>query len=501
MPERLVGAEIPAGCRIDGRPMVRPEHGGTIGEMTLPRRGIHGGSPTESKTFRSEPVKKQSTRRAFLKHMAAGGLAVPFFSPRLTLANPANGKLNHASIGVGGMGGSDLNSFLRHDRFQLIAIADVDKNTLNAVKQRFPDVRAYQDWRELLANEGDRIDSINIATPDHMHAPITMTALNMGKHVYCQKPLCQTVYEARQVGQAAVAKPELVTQMGNQIHSHIAYRMAVQMLRDGAIGKIREFHSWVGAPGGSWPQPVNRPAGEDPVPAHLDWDLWVGVAPMRPYKHDVYAPFKWRGWKDFGGGGLGDFGCHIFDPPFTALQPGAPISVTVEAPHVYDESWPEWEIVRYIFPGNDMTEGKELPVTWYDGGKRPPRELAQLPEGRDLPGAGSLIIGTEGQMVLPHVGGPQLYPQEKFTNYERPRLEHVDHYFSFVDACLGKGKTGSHFGYAGPLSEAVQLGNVANRFPGKTLQWDAKNLKVTNLPEANQYLRREYRKGWEVKGL
>ncbi len=439
---------------------------------------------------------KRSTRRQFMKTGAAA-LAAPLILPRLSLAQSANGKLNHAAIGVGGMGWSDINSIASHTGVRIAAICDVDENSLNRAAEKFPQAKKYRDWRELLAKEAGAIDSVNVTTPDHMHAPIAMTAIAAGKHVYCQKPLTHAVNEARQLTLAARQK-NVVTQMGIQIHADVTYRMAVILIQQGAIGKVREWHSWQG--GTPWPR-GGRPEGSDPVPSTLLWDQWLGVAPVRPYKADVYHPAKWRGWQDFGTGVLGDFACHIFDPVFTAITPGAVLSVAAETAELNSETWPAWNVVRFEMKGSKYTEGATINATWYDG-KQPPAELAQMPEGYNLPRSGSLIIGTEGVMVLPHWAGPQLYPLEKFKGYPRPKdLGHVDHYHQWVDACMGKGQTHAGFDYAGPLTEAVLLATIAVRTQGAKLQWDANAVRFTNSGEANRLIRRRYRSGWQVAGL
>jgi predicted dehydrogenase len=274
--------------------------------------------------------------------------------------------------------------------------------------------------------------------------------------------------------------------------------MAVRMLRDGAIGKVSEIHAWVNT---SFPF-RGRPAGNDPVPDSLDWDRWLGVAPSRPFKEKIYHDFNWRGWQDFGSGSLGDMACHIFDPVFTALEIGAPSSVKAETSSNNHENWPAWQILEYEFPGTKYTVGNTVKGYWYDGGKMPPEQFAPIFESRrELPRGGSLIVGEEGTMFLPHIEAPQLYPLEKFSTYTRPRLEAVDHYLQFVEACRGNGKTTVPFDYAGPLTEAVQLGNIAVRVPDKSLQFDAANLRITNDPAAHQLLRRNYREGWKFEGL
>ena len=295
-------------------------------------------------------------------------------------------------------------------------------------------------------------------------------------------------------------KARVITQMGNQIHSAREYRTVVQLLRAGTIGRIVAVHSWIGNKGNQFTGLKERPAvTKTPTPpATLNWDLWLGPAPERPYVPDVYAPFKWRDWQDFGGGGLGDFGCHILDPVFTALDLTAPVSIRVENTGVNPETWPEAETVSYVFPGTAFTAGATLPVAWYDGGRQPDLALAQMPAGKKLPGGGSLFIGEGGTLVLPHVGMPALYPADKFTDFKIAETPGANHYHAWVDAVLAGTKTSDGFHYAGPLAEAVQLGNVATRLPGKTLEWDAAALKFSNAPEADKLLTKDYRSGYEV---
>ncbi len=402
------------------------------------------------------------------------------------------------------MGWSDLQNLASHDNIEIVALCDVDTARMEKAAAKFPKARRYQDWRELLREEGDRIDSVNVTVPDHMHAPITMAALRAGKHVYCQKPLTHEVTEARAIRDAA-AKAGVVTQMGNQIQSAIEYRMAVRMLQDGAIGKIREIHSWSGA---GFPN-RGRPAGSDPIPKTLDWDKWLGVAPERPYKKDLYHAFNWRGWQDFGGGGLGDFGCHILDVPFKALDLTFPMSVKASVPEEWlhdpasrKENWPDWQVVEYLFPGTKWTAGGSLKVTWTDGNRRPPRELFEYEsDQRRIPGGGSLFIGEDGKLLIPHISGPQLVPYRLNRGIERPDVKGFSHYHAYIDACLGKGETGSHFGYAGPLAEATCLGLVATRLPNELLHWDAEAVAFTNSEEANALARPTYRDGWQMEGL
>ena len=443
-------------------------------------------------------MKKYTTRRTFLKQAAAGA-AVPLILPRLSLANPPSGKVQHAAIGVMGKGRSDLAEINNSGKVDVVALCDIDENNLNTVAQAFPKARLYRDWREMFDKEADKIDSVDIATPDHIHAPAAMTAIRLGKHVYCEKPLTHEVHEARRLTLMA-RKKGVATQMGIQIHSHDFYRTAVTWLKEGAIGKVKEWHSWCAA-SYSTADKV-RPAGEDPIPPNVDWDLWLGVAPYRPYKSDVYHPFKWRCWRDFGGGATGDFGCHIFDPVFTALGIGAPLNITSQVECVSEEVWPAWAIYDYEFPGTELTTGRTIKATWNDGGKKPDKNLSKdLPKDYELPNSGSMLIGEEGTMIIPHVGKPLLFPVEKFKSYPEPELQPLNHYHEFVEACLGNTVAGANFDFAGPLTEAVLVGNIASRFPGKKLEWNAKYMRFPNCVEANKYVRRRYRKGWKVRGL
>jgi hypothetical protein len=439
-------------------------------------------------------------RRSFLKTVAATTLGIQIV-PRHVLGGegqtPPSEKLNLASIGVGGMGGSDIGS-LAEGPIHMVALCDVNEGNRNAAAGRFPGAKTFADWRKLLDQMDKKIDAVSVSTPDHMHAPISMSAINRGKHVYCQKPLTHTIYEARQIA-AAARKAKVVTQMGIQIHSSIEYRMATELIQAGAIGKIKEVHSWSDRP--SWPQGTSRPAGQSAVPKGLDWDHWLGVAPERPYVEGAYAPFAWRGILDFGCGALGDMGCHIIDPPYTALKLTSPDVVWVEGPGCTEDMHPAWEVIHYEFPGTEFTAGKTVPLTWYDGHHMPDESLVPLGKDQHLPGNGSIFLGERGSILLPHVGGPQLLPREEFAGYKRPKLPGHNHYVQWVNACLGKDKTSANFDFAGPLTETVLLGVLAARFPGKKLHWDAANLKVTNLPEANQHVRLTYRKGWEVQGL
>jgi predicted dehydrogenase len=412
------------------------------------------------------------------------------------MARDVNSKLRVAAIGTGNKGGDDLQQVAASPRVEVVALCDVDDSQphLGWAAEQYPKAARYSDYRRLF-DCPQRFDAVTVSTPDHMHAPIALAAMALGKHVFCQKPLTHTVCEARQMRRAA-ARQRVVTQMGNQIQSHRAYRTAAQLLRDGVIGRVREVHSWQAGEMG-WLLTDKRPLGADPVPSSLSWNLWLGVAPPRPYKAELYHPKNWRAWQDFSNGQLGDFGCHILDPIFLGLGLRAPTSVQAEAPALNSDTWAPRSKVAYHFPGSERTADSVLPVTWYDGRRRRPRrrELG-LPDGYQLPGAGSAIIGEAGTMVVPHWDVPRLFPEEKFHDFEMPALEDVNHYTSWVDACLGDGSTTSHFDYAGPLTETVLLGSVAIRFAGERLQWDAAAGRFTNHAAANRWLAKPYRAGW-----
>lgn len=439
---------------------------------------------------------KSFSRREFLRRAALTALAAPFLT-RHALAAPPSQTILHASIGASRQAGSDLQWLARHPNVKLVAIADVDASKSAPMKEKFPEARIYQDWRELLEKER-QLDSLNVSTPDHMHAPIAMAAMQLGKHVYVQKPLAHDIYEVRQLAEFA-RKKNLVTQMGIQIQSGSEYRQAVQLVRAGTIGKIKEVHSWCGK---TWGDPKPLPDRRDVPPPDLNWDLWLGTAAARPFIGDgYYHPQNWRSRLDFGTGTFGDMGCHIFDPVFGSLELTAPISVRSEGPAPNECNWAVNSLIHYVFPGTKFTEGRKFKMTWYDGASRPPQEVLSLITVERLPGTGSIFIGTKGVMLLPHISRPKLFPKEQFEEFQLPKVEDGNHYTQYLETILGRNKTGANFNYAGPLTEAVLLGGVASRFPQTTLEWNSRALKFKNESAANAFLRREYRAGWRVKGL
>ena len=437
-------------------------------------------------------------RRQFLTQSAVAAttlLAMPPFLRAATLQQ----ELHVAAIGVNGMGWSDLSSIGSHAKVKFVGFCDIDKARFDKADAAFPGVPHFADYRQLLADIGDKIDAVIVSTPDHMHAPIAMAAMKLGKHVYCQKPLTHTVWESRQMRLMA-EKKQLTTQMGNQIHSAAEYRLGVKLIQDGTIGKVREVHSWVGVQGRQYCNRTDRPA-DAPVPEGIDWNLWLGAAAERPFAADVYHPFKWRDWQDFGSGALGDFGCHILDPVFTALGIRSPVSIEAQNEGTTSEVWPGPETVTFEFPGTERTVDGTIKLIWRDGGLKPPKELAQMPEGTDLPGAGSIFIGEGGVMILPHVGKPSLYPQSKFANFAMPEVQGTSHWHDWVDAVIAGKKTTDGFEYAGPLSETVQLGNIAARLPGAKLLWNADKMEISGHDKAASMLTKSYRPGFEVEAV
>ncbi|HZN58949.1 MAG TPA: Gfo/Idh/MocA family oxidoreductase [Planctomycetota bacterium] len=443
-------------------------------------------------------MKNRWSRRDFLR-AAAAGVAVPFIVPATVARGyPANSKVRHAGIGVTGMGGHDLRSIASSPHCEIVALCDIDDHNLDEASKDFPQAKRYNDFRLLFEKEGKNIDSCHVTVPDHMHAPISMTALRHGKSVYCQKPLTHEIEEARKIRLAA-KKAGVVTQMGIQIHSDPAYRTGVQWIRDGAIGKVKAVHTWADR---AWSN-QGRPKPQDPPP-HIHWDLWLGVAAARPWGPDAYHPKAWWSWLDFGTGNLGDMGCHLFDPVVGALDLGAPSSVRAECAPPANETWPNAGKVHYEFPATAFTTGP-IALTWYDGGfdkgHHPSSDLLPGEKDAKLPSQGSIFIGEKGVMLLPHWSIPTLYPREAFRDRTPRPVEGLNHWHQFVDACRGEGKTGASFEFAGPLTESVLLGNLAKRFPTQKLEWNAERLEVSNFSDANAFVRRPYRKGWEVEGL
>ncbi|MFO0909201.1 MAG: Gfo/Idh/MocA family oxidoreductase [Isosphaeraceae bacterium] len=433
------------------------------------------------------------SRRSALKSLAAATIAFPSIR-RVHAADPSE-TVYHASFGASGMGGADINSLTASKHLKLVAVADVDLGRAEGIKKRFPDCKIYQDWRELLDKE-TKLDSVNVSTPDHMHAPITMSALHRGLNVYTQKPLTQSIYEARQLARVAREK-KVVSQMGIQIHSHPVHKTVVALIQSGAIGKVSEVYSWSGK---FWGDSKPRPERTDEVPKNLDWNLWLGVASKRPFIRGYYHPGEWRKRLDFGTGTFGDMGCHILDPVFGSLALTSPRSVHSEGGHPNADSWGIDSAVTYVFPQTPYST-ESLTLHWYDGSRRPPSDVTSRIGKRSLSDQGSIYIGEKGVLYSPYIDRPVLLPEGDFADHKYPDIQGDDHYLQFVEAVRGNGKTSTPFDYAGPLTESVLLGCLATRFPKTTLQWDSDKVQVSNVEEANRFVRRRYREGWEVKGL
>lgn len=436
-------------------------------------------------------MSRRFTRRRFL-HTGALALAAPLAGAQEKKPG-ANERLHVAVIGVTGQGGGDMNQVAAAGA-EIVALCDVDENRAAGARKRFPKATFVTDYRRLFDQKG--IDAVLVGTPDHSHAPATVRALSAGLHVFCEKPLTHTVHEARVVAELA-AKHKRVTQMGTQIHAGTNYRRVVELIQTGAIGPVKEVHVWCGKSWGGG----DRPKATEPVPAGLNWDLWLGPAPARPFHHGAdkkgqgtYHPFNWRRWWDFGGGTLNDMACHHMDLPFWALKLRHPTTVAAEGPKAHPETAAPWLIVTYEYPARG--EMPPVKLTWYDGGKRPRHfEELKLPKWGD----GSLFVGEKG-MLLADYSKHVLLPEAKFKDFARPKpfiLDSVGHYKEWVEACKTGGPTTCHFDYAGALTEAALLGNVSHRL-GRPLTWDAAKLRAVNEPEAERFIRKEYRKGWEV---
>lgn len=451
--------------------------------------------------------KQNVNRRTFVKSAGALGAAGALAHAPLVRAVAANEKLNHACIGVGGMGWGDLHNFLSHGKVNVKAVCDVDLNHLGRAAEKVPTAGKYQDWRELLDKEGDKIDSVNVTVPDHMHALIASNAIRMKKHVYCQKPMCHDIAEVRTLTNLA-RENKVVTQLGTQHASGIGDRMCVHFLKKKAVGKIKRIILCSNRPGAIQHYRLvgPRPTDTQKAPAHLDWDKWIGTAPYRDYAPGIYHPTLWRAWQDFGTGWSGDIGCHIFSAPWLAIGLTTPTSVVARVQESWKkdearrkDTWPQSDHIIWKFPGNEYTDGDEVTVEWFDGLFYPPKEIMEAAETDNYPPESAMLVGTEGSILLAHGNAPRLLPKEKYKGVSRPKLPGRNHYHHFADACLGGPMTESNFLVTGPMTEAVLLGTVAIRNPGKKLEWDAKTMTFPNAPEANKLVKRQYRPGWEVE--
>jgi len=441
---------------------------------------------------------RRFSRRTALGSLSLGtaGLSAGVFTslaPRPSRA--ANDRLQIACIGVANRATANVSGV---EGQAIVALCDIDDTYLdryvkpqgepgNEKPARFADARVYNDYRELIEQEAGRVDAVVVSTTDHHHVPASIRAVRKGMHVYCEKPLAHTVEEARLLAVEA-KKSGVATQLGTQIHAGDNYRRVVEIIRSGAIGPVDEVHVWVGKGWGGG----ERPEGGEEPPATLHWDLWLGPAPVRPYVPGRYHPAQWRRWWDFGNGTLGDMGCHFMDLPFWALGLVHPTACEAEGPPVHSETCPLGLTVRYDFPARGDQPAVRL--TWYDG-TMTPKEI----RGQRVPGNGVMFVGSEGMMFADY-GSHRLFPQEKFAAFAPPPQSipnSIGHYAEWIQACRDGTPTTCHFGYSGPLTEAVLLGNVAYR-SGRRVEWDGAAMKVTNASEADALVRKAYRSGWEV---
>lgn len=427
------------------------------------------------------------SRRAFLGRAGAGAGLILLSGTRAFGRISPNERLNIGFVGTAGQAGFSLDGLKDQN---IVALCDVDENNLVAAARKLPGAKTYRDFRRMMDQKD--IDAVVVATPDHTHAVASVAALKSGRHVYCEKPLARTISETRIVTDLA-RKTGLVTQIGTQIHAGSNYRRVVELVKSGAIGEVGEVHVWVGANYGGKQRKKETP----PVPRHLDWDLWLGPVEFRPY-HPDYVPFHWRNWWHFGGGSLADIGCHYMDLPFWALDLHSPISAEADGPPADPESPPTSLKVRYEFPAR-VEQGVKYPpvrMTWYHGGRKP--DLLSAEQAAKW-GSGILFVGRKGMLIADY-GRHVLLPEADFDGFVKPKPfipDSLGHHREWVEAIKLGGTTTCRFGYSGPLTETVLLGNVAFR-AGCKLEWDAAKMRATNCPEADRYIQHRYRRGWKI---
>lgn len=437
----------------------------------------------------------RQSRREFLQTTALTGVGLALADETLALrGTSANDTVNFACIGVGGKGDSDTADAARLGN--IVAICDVDENTLAAASKKYPNAKVYTDFRKMLDEIGKSIDAVTVSTPDHVHAAAASMAMHMGKHCFCQKPLTHSIYEARRLGQIA-RNMKLATQMGNQGTADNSMRKNAAIVKAGALGTVKEVHVWTNRP--IWPQGGARPA-EKPVPSNLHWDLWLGPAPVRPYG-DGYHPFAWRGWWDFGTGALGDMACHTVNLPYMALDLKNPTSVEAESAGTNKDSYPTWSVIKFQFPATASRPA--VTMYWYDGGKKPPADLFKggkfddLIENGKISDSGSLIVGDKDRLYTPGDyggGGRFIFTDPAPVPFE----ESPGHFEEFIRAIKGGKAARSNFPeYAGPLTETILLGNLAV-WAGKKVEWDPKGLRAKNAPEVASIIRPKFRAGYSL---
>lgn len=448
----------------------------------------NSGSKTASEA-KSLQKSGQHGRREFALNAGLALLGGVWTESAWAHSRSANEALNLGAIGVANRGETNL---IEVQGENIAALCDVDEKYLSERADRYRKARTYTDYRKLL--EQPDLDGVIISSPDHTHAHAAIQALQRGLHVYCEKPLANTIDEVRAMAAAARSAP-VATQTGTQHHSSLGYRRAVEAIRSGILGPIQDVHCWTNRP--FWPQAMATRPVTSPIPQHLHWNLWLGPAPARPYA-DAYHPTNWRGFWDFGTGALGDRGPHLLDPIVTALELSAPTHVSAVSSGVTAESPPEWSIVTFQFAARDQAPAVQL--KWYDGGKQPPKELAKVKDR--LPDNGSLLIGTRARMFIPELGGAPILisddPDGTIETLKVPMPMPINHYVEWIHACKGMGKTSCDFEFGARLTGICLLGNVALRTGGE-IQWDPSTGTLVGCPEAKQYLSREYRDGWKLR--
>lgn len=453
-------------------------------------------------------LNSEFSRRKFIKTYSTAAAAAVMSGPYLVRGQNLNSKINIAVIGAGGKGSSDTDQCAQIGG-NIVGLCDVDANTLTKRSAKYPQARLFRDYRNMLERMDKSIDAVTVSTPDHMHALASVMAMKMGKHVFCQKPLTHSVYEARMMRDLA-AQNKLATQMGNQGSATPGLRRAVELIQAGVIGPVHELHVWSNRP--VWPQGIDRPEGSDPVPSSLDWNLWLGPAPYRPYKEGVYHSFNWRGWQDFGTGALGDMACHTVNMPFRALKMGYPTLVEAEDhTGINNETYPSSSRIRFEFPARDGMP--PLKFWWSDGGWFPNEELTKevtATMGR-LPGSGCLLVGEKGKLFSPDDYGSNSYivmnGEEKYKGFNRHEAgegvpetiwRSPGHYQEWFEMMEGGRPAYSNFDIAAYLTEIILLGCIALRVGKKPMEWNGPLMRSPNTPEAAQYVKRNYNYGYEL---
>ncbi|MCH2200517.1 MAG: Gfo/Idh/MocA family oxidoreductase [Fuerstiella sp.] len=429
-------------------------------------------------------------RRDFIR--ASASISAGVYSSCSAVARHSSSvldKLNIACIGTANRAVADIQGVMSQN---IVALCDIDGEFLAASQKMIQENNGatpagFADYREMIDQMGDKFDAVVVATPDHHHAPATIRAIKAGKHVYCEKPLTHTVQEARIIAEAA-EKAGVATQMGTQIHAMDNYRRVVEIIQSGAIGDVHQVHVWVGKTWGGG----ERPKQADPVPKHVNWELWLGPAPTRLFKKGLYHPGQWRRWWDFGSGTLGDMACHYMDLPFWALNLTHPTYCRAEGPEQHPDSCPLGLTVYYKFPATNKNPALEL--TWYDGNMIP-KEI----HGRRVKANGVMFVGADGMMFADYKSY-RLFPQDKYVDFVPPAKsipDSIGHHNEWIQACMNGTPTTCNFTYSGALTEAVQLGNVAYR-TGVALEWDAKNLRANNTDLTAEFVSKDHTSGWEV---